>query len=274
MADTGAPREISGDGPLGLADRARYLAVNAARNLRGFGAARPTRRLRPGALPEPRGQSPSRLLAEAALAEELTRLLSRSVPLEVVEIGCGTGAMPARLAALGFHGRYTGIDIADRFVRRPSPSFAVTFRQVDAHGFAPDAPADLVISVSVLEHVERDVALLAHIGAWTKPGGVELHVVPAGAALLAYLWHGYRQYSIAALRRKFGADARIIALGGLGTLLVHIVFITLPELVLRSNLRARAPDLYARALRAGIVLDRLVAIGATAHLVIRQARRA
>jgi hypothetical protein len=44
--------------------------------------------------------------------------------------------------------------------------------------------------------------------------------------------------------------------------------------VLRSNLRARAPGLYARALRAGLALDRLVAIGATAHLVIRQARHA
>jgi SAM-dependent methyltransferase len=273
MADAEAPRDINGDGPIGLRDRFKYLLINTARNLRGFGTARATAHLRPIVLPDLRGQSPSRLLAEAALAEELPRLLSRPLsqngPIEVIEIGCGTGAMATRLARLGFRGRYTGIDIADRFAPRANDAFAVTFRLIDAHDFAPSVPADLVISVSTLEHIDRDEVLLARTRAWLKPGGVEVHVVPAGAALIAYLWHGYRQYSIAALRRRFGPDARIVALGGLGTLLVHVIVITLPELVFRTSLRKSMPRFYGRALRAGIALDRLVPVGATAHLVIR-----
>ncbi len=101
-----------------------------------------------------------------------------------------------------------------------------------------------MISMSVLEHIPRDAALIRGFTSIFKPGGWEVHVVPSGASLAAYLWHGFRQYTQAALAAKFGPDIEIVRLGGLGSYLLHVVFITVPYLIFRRSLRKATPRFY------------------------------
>jgi SAM-dependent methyltransferase len=266
--------EISGDVALSGADRVRYLWRNACRNLRALGQGPSTRAFHPDLAQARRlmaGQSPGRLAAELFFASELPRLLPPG-RIEVVEIGCGSGRMAESLARLGYGGRYTGVDIRDRF-RRDHPAdfpFEVRYRQVDAHLFAPLHPLDLMISHSTLEHVPRDWDLLARFSGLFKPGGVELHVVPSGASLAAYLWHGFRQYTPAALTARFGPRIEIVRIGGFGSLMLHVACITVPEMLLRRSLRRAAPGFYRLLLRAALRLDRVMPFCPTAYAVIRR----
>ncbi|MEK7477012.1 MAG: class I SAM-dependent methyltransferase [Candidatus Coatesbacteria bacterium] len=103
-------------------------------------------------------------------------------PLEILDIGCGTGG---NLLALRRFGPATGCDISaeavayakgrglDDIVHQPDPQ-RLPF---------PDGRFDLVTALEVLEHAGDDVGLLREIGRVLKPGGVALLSVPAFPAL-------------------------------------------------------------------------------------------
>lgn len=266
--------ELSGDIPLSLADRVRYVAINAWRNLRSsFGKAK-TRAFIPDtarAAEIAAGQSPSRLLTELFIESELPRL-SPPRELAVLEIGCGSGSMALRLARLGYGGRYTGIDVDDRFQRNQPADFpfAVNFVQTDAHAFMPAEKADLMVSVSVLEHIPSDADLINRLGTLIAPGGIEVHVVPSGASLAIYLWHGFRQYTSAVLAAKFGPASEIVRIGGAGSYLTHFLFITIPELLARRSVRKSAPILYRRITMLALRVDRFFPFFPSAYAVIRR----
>jgi SAM-dependent methyltransferase len=266
--------ELSGDVRLSPADRLRYLIRNACRNL---SRARPAPKSR-FFLPDHRcaqaiaeGQSPGRLLTELFLESELPRLIE-SRDVTVLELGCGSGSMAARLVRLGFRGRYTGIDIKDRFDRPAASTLPLTaeFVEIDAHAFTPAEKLDLMLSVSTLEHIPDDAGLIARLPTFFKRGGLEIHVVPSGASLGLYLWHGFRQYTAASLAQKFGPGIEVVQLGGLGSYLVHFGFVTLPDLLLRRSIRKAAPSLYRRALLAALRLDPWLPVFPCAYAVIRR----
>ncbi len=266
--------ELSGDIPLSPADRLRYLARNAARNTRSFVGGPGSRAFVPDidrAAAIEAGQSPGRLLTELFLESELPRL-SPPRELNVLEVGCGSGSMAYRLARIGYRGTYTGIDINNRF-RRDHPAdfpFSVTFIQGDAHGFAPAAKGDLMVSVSTLEHIPADAVLIDRLATLFAPGAVEVHVVPSGASLLIYLWHGFRQYTPRTLVEKFGRKVEIVRLGGLGSYLLHFCFITISDLILRRSLRKHAPKFYRAMVIAALRLDRVFPLFPSAYAVIRR----
>lgn len=264
--------EISGDIRLSLGDRLRYLWRNAVRNLSSLGRGPATRRFTPPAssLESITAQSPSRLLTEACFASILTRTLPAGRPIEVLEIGCGSGSMAGRLARLGYRGNYVGIDVDDRFRRELTEGFGTaSFVHTDAHLYQPPHPVDLIVSVSALEHIPRDAELIRRLPGYMAPGGLELHAVPAGPALIAYLWHGYRQYTPAALSARFGSErTEIIRLGGLGSFLLHVLVIT-PEIFVRRFVRARAPGFYRLLLRGALTLDRVLPFCPTGYVVVR-----
>jgi SAM-dependent methyltransferase len=217
------------------------------------------------------GQSPGRLLTELFLEAELPRLTPPR-PLNVLEIGCGSGSMAYRLARIGYRGTYTGIDINDRF-RRDHPAdfpFVVTFIQGDAHRFAPAAKGDLMVSVSTLEHIPDDAALIDRLASLFAPGGVEVHVIPSGASLMIYLWHGFRQYTPRTLVEKFGPKVEIVRLGGLGSYMLHFLFITISDLILRRSWRKGAPRLYRSLLIGALRLDRVLPFFPSSYAVIRR----
>lgn len=268
------PAEICGDGAMSVADRFRYLWQNACRNLGEFGRGPSPRPYFPdldAARRAMTGQSPSRLITNLFIDSELPKLLPAR-QIEVLEIGCGAGDMAHRLARLGYSGHYTGVDIQDRFRRDHSVDFpfAIDFRKVDAHQFTPDRPVDLMVSVSTLEHIPADEKLVSRFPKFFKPGGVELHVVPGGASLLPYLWHGYRQFTPAKLADRFGPDIDIVKIGGLGSYLLHVLVITGPEMLLRRSLRKPMPRIYKALMRAALRLDRVLAVCPTAYAVIRR----
>ncbi len=264
--------EISGDTKLTALQRLAYLLSNVTRNLTfsrvlTASAFRPTAAAIDSSL-----SSPGRALTDLFITHELPNLLSGrgSEPIDILELGCGSGSLCTRLAALGLRGRYTGVDIDDRFNRTSVEGFTKTFIQTSAHNI--DAGTyDLIISVSALEHLRNDRLLMEMMRSRVKHGGIEVHIVPCGTALAAYLWHGYRQYSLARIEHVFGTcDVTVIRLGGLCSLLVHILFVTVPEIFLRLPVRKRLSGAYLAARRLAFTSDQAVPFLGLMFVVVRR----
>ena len=265
--------EICGDLPLTPGQRLKYLVQNAVRNIKTVGRGPKVRAFRPQRLAKGAmvAQSPSRFLTELFIATELPKLTPPGYK-DVIEIGCGSGSMAGRLAGLGYNGRYTGVDIVDRFRRDQTNGlpFDINFICADAHEFRPPYNADLMISISALEHIPADTAAIRRFAGFLNTGGVEVHVVPAGWGLAVYLWHGFRQYTPASLVDRFGADIQIVGLGGFGSLLLHTMAITLPELCFKKSLRKAIPRIYSALVSAALCVDRVLPVCPTAYAVIRR----
>ena len=196
--------EISGDDRLTLVQRVRYLAGNLLRNIKsGTSAARRSVFTAARLARTPSTASPGRALTEAFLGSELPKMLPPG-PLRVLEIGCGSGSLTKLLTEFGYSGSYVGVDIADRFDHAAPSAFQRTFVELDAHRFEPDGQFDLVVSVSALEHIPNDQLLIDRLAGFVAPGGLQVHFVPSGWGLFAYLWHGYRQYPAGALDQRVG----------------------------------------------------------------------
>lgn len=275
MEAYGVSAEINGDLRLSAVDRLRYLWQNFRRNIASGGRGPSTRAFvvrRDEVAGRICGQSPSRLLTELFIDRELPGFLPIG-EVRVLEIGCGSGSLLRRLAVLGYRGQYTGVDVQDRFQRDLGGAvpFTTSFVQSDIHSVTPDHPIDLLVSISAIEHIPCDRKLIARLSEAVRAGGVELHAVPAPAGLIAYLWHGYRQYTRARIADRFGsAGVNVVRLGGLGSFMVHVLSITIPELLLGWPLRRSAPGFYAALLQFGLMLDRVAPIAPTSVIVIRQ----
>ena len=275
-ASTSSPTindEISGDGKMSGADRLRYLWRNALRNMR------PRRRTvradpyHPDTITDAWAvASPSRALALSFLETKLPTVQLKT-NLRVLDIGCGSGFMSDTLAALGYGGVYTGIDIGDRFrtnVAHPD-AFQRNFVNADAHTFLADEPYDLIISFSALEHIPNDQKLIAHLNTALSEDGTHLHIVPAGWGLPLYLWHGFRQYSLADIEQRFGAtDLKIYALGGLFSFMLHFSSITVLEMLLRVPVRRIMPRLYIALHRGCLRLDRVAPIAPASYVICKK----
>lgn len=206
------------------------------------------------------------------MANRLSQLV-RNRELRVLEIGCGSGSLCRRLAALGYFGSYLGVDIADRFDTTPVAGFERRFVSADIHTFDPgNARFDLIISVSALEHVPSDSQLIDRLPEWLASDGFELHFLPSGWGLLVYLWHGWRQYPLASIGKRFGSGAVATPLGGLPTTLLHFCFITIGEMLLPLDARRRWPKLYQRLLDSGLKFDRYFPWCPTMYAVRRPGR--
>ncbi len=264
-------RELSGDDRLDIRQRLAYLVTNLRRNLR----------LGPGLRVVPYTSrrteisgdtaSPGRILTDAFIAHQLPTILAPR-PVKVLEIGCGSGSLCAKLADLGYRGTYVGVDVQDRFNHAEVPGFDRRFILGDAHAFAETGPFDLVVSVSALEHIPDDGRLINALPGLVAAGGIELHIVPSGLGLPAYLWHGYRQYTSVSLRERFGADGvTVYGFGGLPSFLAHFLLITCGEMLSRLKVRQRFPKAYARLVDLTLRADAVIPWGPTMYAVIRQA---
>jgi SAM-dependent methyltransferase len=275
MAERRMAAEISGDGGMTVAQRLRYVAFNLARNLGRRAAVPPRRSYCTGRLPRtPATASPGRVLTEAFLGRELPRLLP-SRDIRVLEIGCGSGSLTRLLAEFGYRGSYVGVDVTDRFDRSAQSGFRREFVRSDAHRFEPEGQFDLIVSVSALEHIPDDRDLIQRLSGFVAPGGLQLHFLPSAWGLPVYLWHGYRQYSQAALGERFDAGrATVYSLGGVASFLLHFTFITLGEMMAPLRLRQRLPRLYGSLLDGSLRLDRWLPACATMVAVCQPAGRA
>lgn len=264
--------EISGDGRMTLGQRLRYLACNLSRNLRAGKIEAERLRFCAGRLSRtPLSASPSRALTEAFLRTQLPALFPLH-SLRVLEIGCGSGSLTRLLAESGYSGSYVGVDVVDRFDHATQLGFQRDFVLGDAHCFESDIKFDLVISISALEHIPEDGQLIKRLSGFVVPGGLQIHFVPSGWALPAYLWHGYRQYTMASLDERFTLRrTTVFAMGGAASFMLHFLFITVGEMLLPLRLRQRLPRLYGRMLDGCLQFDRLVPACATMYAVCQTA---
>jgi SAM-dependent methyltransferase len=130
----------------------------------------------------------------------------------VLDVGCGDAYATAALWSNRRPGRVIGVDegfTADQIralnAARPGHVYVRRIEEV------PEPPADLLLLLDVLEHVEQDAALLARLATeHLVSGGHALITVPAFQALFGdhdrYLRH-LRRYSLGAL------DAIVAAAG-------------------------------------------------------------
>ena len=272
MSDT---EEICGDLPMPPWRRILYLWRNLKRNVLGRHQCgtherwTPDRRQIDG-FPVDRA-SAVRVLTESFIVHELPRYVSAR-DISVLDIGCGSGRLRHVLSEGGLSGRYTGIDTDGRRFTSASPDepFAVTLIEADATDIELKEMFDIIISVSALEHVPDDMALLKNVERNLKPGGIQIHFVPAGSSLLLYLWHGFRQYNAKYISTRFVQRCHtVIHLGGFPSFLVHALFITIGEIILRIPARRALRPLYGLLNKAAIMSDRLLPFLAPTAVIIQ-----
>lgn len=130
----------------------------------------------------------------------VTQMLAGELPpaARVIDVGCGTGDNLAALdAAAG--GPVVGVELSPYAIRHAprSPQGAVRVGVARAeHLPFPDACADLVTSMDVIEHLDDDAAL-ADYHRVLRPGGKLLLTVPA----YQWLWSDHDVW--AAHRRRY-----------------------------------------------------------------------
>jgi SAM-dependent methyltransferase len=186
--------------------------------------------------------SPMRSYLDAFMGLELTKLLPPS-NVSIFDIGCGTAYVRSLLTRAGYSGTYTGIDVVKepKFDMYAYPEFITVFLNQDIATFKTNERFDLVISNTSLEHIENDTQAVVVAHSLVKEGGIEVHLVPSLWSLPLYLWHGYRQYTPARIRKIFkGSNYKVYRMGGLGSFLLHFFYITIPERFLGvTHLRAK-----------------------------------
>lgn len=223
-------KEISGDSPLSWVKKLSYLAVNFGRNMCGVRFPRKTIFWH-HTIDSGNSESPAREYLDIFMREMMPFVLPTGT-ISVCDIGCGTAYMRSILSDAGYAGEYVGIDIVrePKLDEKSAPSFSMTFVQNDICTYRSPRRFDLVLSNTSLEHIPDDFAAVRKAHELCTDNGVEVHVVPSHWALPLYLWHGYRQYTPARLKRMFSDTPHTIyRLGGFASWCVHFFCITVPE---------------------------------------------
>jgi malonyl-CoA O-methyltransferase len=113
--------------------------------------------------------------AQRRMAERLASILPAAVDGAIVDLGCGTGLMTARLLERYPKARVHGIDLAPGMVERCRRRFAgesrARFTVADADLFTPDEPASLVVSNCAFQWLAEPEAALTRIRGYLAPGG-------------------------------------------------------------------------------------------------------
>jgi SAM-dependent methyltransferase len=110
--------------------------------------------------------------------DRILRLLDAITPSDILEIGCGAGALLHELAELGF--TCTALEssmVAQDMARQMNANSNVKI--TDTPDNAWNDRFDCVMAFEVLEHIENDRDALMQWRKWLKPGGVLLLSVPA-----------------------------------------------------------------------------------------------
>ena len=158
----------------------------------------------------------------AALRWAVVQELLPADAVDVLEIGCGQGAVGARLAR---RYRYLGVEqdpdshaVASERITRAHPTAEVVL--ADAGTLPTDASFDLVCAFEVIEHIEDDRGALEQWAARLRPGGTLLLSTPSSphrygpADTLAGHYRRYEPRALAGLLTDVGLeDPRVRSFG-------------------------------------------------------------
>lgn len=175
-------------------------------------------------------------LMEALLRERYGRPGTQARPLDILDIGCGTGAMSIRLQGWG---RVVSADfspLALQFSRRRGLTHLAGADAMHLP-FASER-FDVLVAMDMLEHLPDDRAALCEFHRVLKPGGRMFAMVPAYPHLwsehdVALMHH--RRY----LRREFAE--RFVTAGFRIEKLSHTMTALYPLVALQRRLNARKP---------------------------------
>lgn len=119
----------------------------------------------------------------------------------LLDAGCGTGML---LDDLGRHGVATGVDFSPVALQYCRARGLTRLVRADAQRLpVPDASADVLVSLDVVEHVPDDVRLMGEFFRALRPGGIALMTVPAHPRLWSahdVALHHHRRYTHAGFR--------------------------------------------------------------------------
>lgn len=143
-------------------------------------------------------------MMEALLTERYGRPTAGTAALQILDIGCGTGAMSARLAPWGQVVSADFSPLALQFSRRRGLGHLVG---ADAmHLPLASDRFDLIVAMDILEHLPDDGAALCECFRVLKPGGRMIATVPAYPHLWSEhdvaLMH-FRRYRRSEYRSRF-----------------------------------------------------------------------
>ena len=125
-------------------------------------------------MPMPKLERANAGLHPHVIQKVLSRVPNRHA--RIVDLGCGSGAMLARLLAHGYQDLH-GIDIA--LPADPAPGISFTEADLDAPMLPFQAGSlDLVLCVEFIEHVENPGALLREVARVLHPDGRLLLTTP------------------------------------------------------------------------------------------------
>jgi SAM-dependent methyltransferase len=127
-------------------------------------------------------------------------------PLEILDVGCGTGA---NLQMLSRFGAAEGVDVSVEALDFCRARGLAKVKEGAAESLPyEDATFDLVTGLDVVEHLDDDIAGLREMRRILRPGGCALLFVPA----FMFLWgvqddisHHRRRYTVAELKQKLRA---------------------------------------------------------------------
>lgn len=156
------------------------------------------------------------------------RLLPGSAGTTVLEVGCGQGAVAARLAE---RYDYLGVELDPASARTAADRLRAGGRGEVRHGdlsvVTPDQTFDLVVAFEVIEHIEDDVAALAEWVQRVTPGGRLIISTPAYQrryGTMDELVGHFRRYEPAALEQLLrDAGLEEVTVSHYGVPLIYVI---------------------------------------------------
>lgn len=122
----------------------------------------------------------------STMAASLLELLDARAGESILDLGCGTGDLTARVAETG--ARVRGIDRDAAMIAEARAKFpAIVFDRADAHEFTVPDPVDAVVSNAALHWMTRPDDVIAALARAMRPGGRFVAEFGAGANVAALI---------------------------------------------------------------------------------------
>lgn len=150
--------------------------------------------------------------------EIISSFLQQYSPLNILDVGCGSGELAIILAKQGHH--LTGIDVEQEYITlardfASAQNQQITFltKSLADYNNKEHQLYDCVISTDVIEHISDDQAAITQLSSLVKPNGLMIIAVPAFQFLYGYhdqsIGH-YRRYTISSLKQLLEAYCTVI----------------------------------------------------------------
>ena len=214
--------------------------------------------------------SPSRRLTDLFLAQLPYDQIAQTLGgIHLLDVGCGVGKYAGvfdELCKSVENFSYLGIDVKASEQWKTRSSDKCTFKDIAVDNISAKILTDVnvVVSVSVLEHLDEDLLLLEKITGFEKKLGkqfLQIHFVPSSICLWLYGLHGVRQYTPRTIKKisqviSNKSGLRVFALGGARSNWVHWRNITFPIKTRLGDRRFSNTKQYCQARDDAIALDK------------------